>query len=434
MMKPVAGDDEGDIRRMALDRRDFPVEEHALRKQAGRSASLRDGSLPLRMLSLLPGGRIAQRRPGITGSAIFEHMMFNGSRKYGRRSSTAGWSRRAGLERVHLQRSHRVLRGLRLRRVAAGARSGGRSDGFADHRRRLAGRERDVVKEERRFRTETTSTGCWRRRSARSRSSPIRTLAGDRLGMSHNRGHPPGRTASGTSAPTTRRTTARCAGGRLDSAKALELIEKLTRRFPPARRCRRWHRRAAAEGERRAVIRYPFAGAGGAGGISRARRARSRIRGADLDRGRVELGRGSAPQARAGVRAGAVRRHALFFAGGSIPSFESRSSSIRGWIRCARRARCGRAGFGSSDEPMPAPSWSGPRNLVRAQLLRGLQTSNGVAHTIGQMEMMLGTWRALLDLRTARRDHRRRHPAGGAQDLRPAPPQRGHADPGGGRA
>ena len=50
------------------------------------------------------------------------------------------------------------------------------------------------------------------------------------------------------------------------------------------------------------------------------------------------------------------------------------------------------------DEPMPARELERAKNMVRAQLLRGLQTSNGRAHTIGQMEVMLGTWRAMLDL------------------------------------
>jgi predicted Zn-dependent peptidase len=35
---------------------------------------------------------------------------------------------------------------------------------------------------------------------------------------------------------------------------------------------------------------------------------------------------------------------------------------------------------------------------VRAHLLRGLATTNGRAHSIGQMEVMLGSWRAMLDL------------------------------------
>ncbi|MFL5450879.1 MAG: insulinase family protein, partial [Myxococcales bacterium] len=38
------------------------------------------------------------------------------------------------------------------------------------------------------------------------------------------------------------------------------------------------------------------------------------------------------------------------------------------------------------------------KNYVRAGLLRGLQTANGRAHSIGQMEVMLGSWRAFLDL------------------------------------
>jgi len=35
---------------------------------------------------------------------------------------------------------------------------------------------------------------------------------------------------------------------------------------------------------------------------------------------------------------------------------------------------------------------------VRNNLLRALSTTNGRAHTIGQIEMMLGSWRAMLDL------------------------------------
>jgi predicted Zn-dependent peptidase len=38
------------------------------------------------------------------------------------------------------------------------------------------------------------------------------------------------------------------------------------------------------------------------------------------------------------------------------------------------------------------------KNMVRGQLLRALSTTNGRAHSIGQMEVMLGSWRAMLDL------------------------------------
>ncbi|HUJ27961.1 MAG TPA: insulinase family protein, partial [Myxococcales bacterium] len=50
------------------------------------------------------------------------------------------------------------------------------------------------------------------------------------------------------------------------------------------------------------------------------------------------------------------------------------------------------------DEPLREAELSRAKNLVRAQLLRGLQTCNGRAHTVGNMEVMLGSWRALLDL------------------------------------
>jgi predicted Zn-dependent peptidase len=51
-----------------------------------------------------------------------------------------------------------------------------------------------------------------------------------------------------------------------------------------------------------------------------------------------------------------------------------------------------------SDEQISERELERAKNLVRNQLLRALSTTNGRAHTIGQMEVMLGTWRAMLDL------------------------------------
>src|SRR5438132_5232278 len=68
---------------MALDPRDFPVQEHAL----GNGLQVRllpDGGLPI--ATSYSFFRVGSRneRPGITGiSHLFEHMMFNGSKKYG---------------------------------------------------------------------------------------------------------------------------------------------------------------------------------------------------------------------------------------------------------------------------------------------------------------------------------------------------------------
>ena len=80
---------------MALDPRDFPVQEHAL----GNGLQVRllpDGGLPI--ATSYSFFRVGSRneRPGITGiSHLFEHMMFNGSKKYGpkefdRRLESAG--------------------------------------------------------------------------------------------------------------------------------------------------------------------------------------------------------------------------------------------------------------------------------------------------------------------------------------------------------
>ena len=68
---------------MPLDMKDFPVEEHQL-PNGLRIRLLRDPQLPV--CSLYSFFRVGSRneRPGITGiSHLFEHMMFNGSRKYG---------------------------------------------------------------------------------------------------------------------------------------------------------------------------------------------------------------------------------------------------------------------------------------------------------------------------------------------------------------
>src|SRR3954464_9322356 len=50
------------------------------------------------------------------------------------------------------------------------------------------------------------------------------------------------------------------------------------------------------------------------------------------------------------------------------------------------------------DEQLSGRELDRAKNLVRSQLLRALATTNGRAHTIGQMEVMLGSWRAMLDL------------------------------------
>src|SRR2546430_11970689 len=85
---------------MALDPRDFPVQEHVLANGL-QVRLLPDRGLPI--ATLYSFFRVGSRneRPGITGiSHLFEHMMFNGSKKYGpkefdRRLGAAGGSSNA---------------------------------------------------------------------------------------------------------------------------------------------------------------------------------------------------------------------------------------------------------------------------------------------------------------------------------------------------
>ena len=68
---------------MPLSEKDFPVEERSL-DNGLQIRLLPDASLPV--CTLYSFFRVGSRneRPGITGiSHLFEHMMFNGSKKYG---------------------------------------------------------------------------------------------------------------------------------------------------------------------------------------------------------------------------------------------------------------------------------------------------------------------------------------------------------------
>ncbi|MBS2022758.1 MAG: insulinase family protein, partial [Deltaproteobacteria bacterium] len=145
---------------MSLDPADFPVQEHTL-DNGLRVLLLPDRSLPL--CTLYSFFRVGARneQPGITGiSHLFEHMMFNGSKKYGpkefdRRLEAAGGTSNAYTSTdltVYYEDFASTALGLVL-------------DLEADRMASLTiddaslARERGVVKEERRFRTDNDIDG-----------------------------------------------------------------------------------------------------------------------------------------------------------------------------------------------------------------------------------------------------------------------------------
>jgi len=145
---------------MALDPKDFPVEERSL-PNGLQIRLLQDRSLPV--ATLYSFFRVGSRneRPGITGiSHLFEHMMFNGSKKYGpkefdRRLESAGGSSNAYTSN-DLTAYYEDFASDALPLVL---------DLEADRMASLTiddtslARERDVVKEERRFRTDNDIDG-----------------------------------------------------------------------------------------------------------------------------------------------------------------------------------------------------------------------------------------------------------------------------------
>src|ERR671928_524107 len=145
---------------MPLDARDFPVQEHEL-PNGLQIRLLPDRSLPI--ATLYSFFRVGSRneRPGITGiSHLFEHMMFNGSRKYGpkefdRKLEAAGGTSNAYTS-TDITAYYEDFAAEALPLVL---------DLEADRMASLVidddslQREREVVKEERRFRTDNDIDG-----------------------------------------------------------------------------------------------------------------------------------------------------------------------------------------------------------------------------------------------------------------------------------
>src|ERR671936_1087713 len=145
---------------MPLDARDFPVQEHEL-PNGLQIRLLPDRSLPI--ATLYSFFRVGSRneRPGITGiSHLFEHMMFNGSRKYGPKEFDRRLEASGGTSNAYTSNDRTayyedfasdalpLVLDLEADRMAA----------LLIDDESLA-REREVVKEERRFRTDNDIDG-----------------------------------------------------------------------------------------------------------------------------------------------------------------------------------------------------------------------------------------------------------------------------------
>jgi predicted Zn-dependent peptidase len=386
---------------MPLSEKDFPVEERSL-KNGLQIRLLRDNSLPV--CTLYGFFRVGSRneRPGITGiSHLFEHMMFNGSKKYGpkefdRRLEAAGGTSNAYTSH-DLTAYYEDFASEALPLVL---------DLEADRMASLIiddsslAREREVVKEERRFRTDNDIDG----------------MMDEALGALTFLAHPYRWPVIGWMSDIEAITRQDCERyfrsyyapnnctlvlvGDFEVDAAMREIERLYGGIapgepPPAVTTGE----PRQKGARRAEIRYPsqapalLAGFRGPSGrdpdslvLDLIETALSSGEGARLKRALVyeqELCVDSH------VYYGWRMDPGLFEISLKLnPGVDPQRAESSLWAELSRL----------SDEQISERELERAKNLVRNQLLRALSTTNGRAHTIGQMEVMLGTWRAMLDL------------------------------------
>jgi predicted Zn-dependent peptidase len=379
----------------------FPVAEHAL-ENGLQIRLLPDSSLPV--ATLYSFFRVGSRneRPGITGiSHLFEHMMFNGSKKYGpkefdRKLEAAGGSSNAYTSN-DLTAYYEDFASDALPLVL---------DLEADRMASLLiddaslAREREVVKEERRFRTDNDIDG----------------MMDEALGALAFLAHPYRWPVIGWMSDIERITRQDCERyfrawyapnnctlvlvGDFDKAAALRDIERLYGPLPKGERLPEVPGGEPPQrGERRAVIRYP----------SQAPAVLAGFRGPDgrdsdslvLDLIEAALSSGEGARLKRALvyeQELCVDAH-VWFAWKMDPGLFQISLKLNPGVDPARAESSLWAELSRvCSEPLPEKELERAKNLVRAGLLRSLQTTNGRAHTLGQMEVMLGSWRAMLDL------------------------------------
>lgn len=386
---------------MALDPSRFPVEEFTL-DNGLRVRLLVDHSLPV--CSIYSFFRVGSRneRPGITGiSHLFEHMMFNGSKKYGpkefdRRLEAAGGSSNAytsndltAYYEDFASDALPLVLDLESDRMAA----------LTIDDASLA-RERGVVKEERRFRTDNDIDG----------------MMDEALGALAFLAHPYRWPVVGWMSDLNRITKADCEAyfrayyapnnctvwlaGDFDPAYARAEISRLYGTIPAGPKLPEVPQgEPPQKGPRRSVVQFPAQ----APALLFGYRAPAGDSHDSLVLDLIETALGHGQGSRL-IRAMVYEQELCVEARAGFgwrldPGMFQISLRLNPGVETAKAEA---ALMGELEkickEPLPAEEIRRAKNLVRANLLRSLVSTNGRAHMMGQMELMLGDWRTLLDL------------------------------------
>jgi predicted Zn-dependent peptidase len=386
---------------MMLDPRDFPVEEHAL-ENGLQIRLLPDRSLPI--ATLYSFFRVGSRneRPGITGiSHLFEHMMFNGSKKYGpkefdRRLEAAGGTSNAYTS-TDLTAYYEDFAAEALPLVLE--LEADRMASLTIDDSSLA-REREVVKEERRFRTDNDIDGmmdealCAMAYQAHPYHWPVVGWMSDLNRISRNDCERYFRTWYAPNNCTL------LLVGDVDPLQALDQIEALYGRIPrgeplfePA------NGEPPQKGERRAIIHYPAQAPALLAGFRAPHGRDPDSLVLDLIEAALSYGEGARLKRALVYEQELCVDAGVYFAWRVDPGLFQISLKLNPGVAPARAESALWAELARLCEgPMAETELQRAKNFIRAGLLRGLQTANGRAHTLGQMELMLGSWRAFLDL------------------------------------
>jgi len=386
---------------MALDPSRFPVEEFTLANGL-RVRLLQDRSLPV--CSIYSFFRVGSRneRPGITGiSHLFEHMMFNGSRKYGpkefdRRLEAAGGSSNAytsndmtAYYEDFASDALPLVLDLESDRMAA----------LTIDDASLA-RERGVVKEERRFRTDNDIDG----------------MMDEALSALAYLAHPYRWPVVGWMSDLNRISKADCEAyfrayyapnnctiwlaGDFEAGYAREEISRLYGAIPAGPKLPAVPvGEPTQKGPRRSLVQFPAQAPALLFGYRAP--AGDAVDSLVLDLVETVLGHGQGSRLiRALVYGQELCVEARVGYGWRLdPGLFQVSLRLNPGVETPKAEAALYAELDKlGNEPLPAEELRRAKNLVRANLLRSLVTTNGRAHMMGQMEMMLGDWRKLLDL------------------------------------